>query len=305
MCHCKINKIISSISVCVSFSIGEQQHDSLTLDKVVLNRRQEATRSIIVQVASENSFDELYRYCKRYGPLRNFFHYSIKKSNYILLEYDNPNSASNALSAGIYKPTSSEHECIPAQSRFLWFRANSGNAKANTGTSKKKLMTVNGTAIKNNTDLISVLLQANDLSDQIKKLYDETHLNDIGTRLRFLCALQLESLFYGIFPNTNVIPFGSSINGFGRMGSDLDLILNFNGDVEKESNGKRLVFHLKQTNYDKRELMQKYVEIIGSFIKIFIPGIENTNCISKARVPIIKYYHKYLDLNVDLTTANM
>lgn len=56
-------------------------------------------------------------------------------------------------------------------------------------------------------------------------LYNSTKLNDLGTRLRFLTARQVEMAVTGMFPNAAAYPFGSSINGYGKMGCDLDLIL--------------------------------------------------------------------------------
>lgn len=59
-------------------------------------------------------------------------------------------------------------------------------------------------------------------------LYTTTKLNDVGIRLRFMVARQIETALSGIFPNMVVYPFGSSVNGFGKMGCDLDLVLRLN-----------------------------------------------------------------------------
>lgn len=66
------------------------------------------------------------------------------------------------------------------------------------------------------------------ISDQITTLYNYTKLNDVGTRLRFLTGIQIETCLSGMFPNATVYPFGSSVNGFGKMGCDLDLVLRLN-----------------------------------------------------------------------------
>lgn len=59
----------------------------------------------------------------------------------------------------------------------------------------------------------------------MQTLYSLTALNDIGTRLRFLTALQIEKMISGMFPYAVAYPFGSSVNGYGKMGCDLDLVL--------------------------------------------------------------------------------
>lgn len=60
------------------------------------------------------------------------------------------------------------------------------------------------------------------------KLYNFTKLNDLGIRLRFLVAQQMEAALTGLFPNVSALPFGSSVNGYGRMGCDLDVVLRLN-----------------------------------------------------------------------------
>lgn len=50
-------------------------------------------------------------------------------------------------------------------------------------------------------------------------------LSDLEVRLRFHTAHYLEQYFSRLFENIKVLPFGSSINGFGRKRCDLDLVL--------------------------------------------------------------------------------
>lgn len=57
-----------------------------------------------------------------------------------------------------------------------------------------------------------------------------TKLNDVGHRLRFLTAKQVETTISGMFPRICAFPFGSSVNGFGKMGCDLDIVLRLTQD---------------------------------------------------------------------------
>lgn len=59
----------------------------------------------------------------------------------------------------------------------------------------------------------------------MQKLHGLTKLNDLGTRLRYLTAKQIESTISGLFPLARAYPFGSSVNGYGKMGCDLDVVL--------------------------------------------------------------------------------
>lgn len=47
----------------------------ITFDEVATQRRAEARRSLVVQVNSESSFNELYGYCSKYGSISGVHHY--------------------------------------------------------------------------------------------------------------------------------------------------------------------------------------------------------------------------------------
>lgn len=70
------------------------------------------------------------------------------------------------------------------------------------------------------------------VSDQMLILYRSTCLDDLAIRLRFLTARQVEASIAGIFPVNKCLLFGSSVNGFGRLGCDLDLLIQFDTDSE-------------------------------------------------------------------------
>lgn len=63
------------------------------------------------------------------------------------------------------------------------------------------------------------------VSGQVIVLYEALKLTDLEIRLRFHTAHHLERYFSGLFQNIKILPFGSSINGFGRKKCDLDLTL--------------------------------------------------------------------------------
>lgn len=54
-------------------------------------------------------------------------------------------------------------------------------------------------------------------------------LTEENTRLRFLVCSLLKDIAAAYFPECNILPFGSSVNGFGKLGCDLDMILDLDG----------------------------------------------------------------------------
>ncbi|KAI4468030.1 poly a polymerase cid pap -related [Holotrichia oblita] len=142
------------------------------------------------------------------------------------------------------------------------------------------------------------------ISDQMLLLYNATKLNDVSTRLRFITARQIETALSGIFPHMVAYPFGSSVNGFGKMGCDLDLVLRLNENCVP-STDSRLVFHSKAITASERSTSQRHMEAIGDLLQLFLPGCSQVRRILQARVPIIKYYQQLADVECDLSMSNM
>lgn len=194
-------------------------------DDVIKNRRQQASQSILVQVNSEKSFGELHTYCSQFGEIVGAHHYAQDDMHYILLEFSSNDAADDAIRSSTFNEATSG---IVVHSPFLWFRAGprpkTGVALENPNTTAT-LKVVDGNRASDDTEVNEWLQAAESVADQMQILHRATCLNDIGTRLRFLAARQVEQSLRGMFPNAQACPFGSSVNGFGRLGCDLDLIL--------------------------------------------------------------------------------
>lgn len=281
-----------------------------SFDDYVAQRQQEATRSIVVQVSSEKSFPELYNYCSLHGKIVEAQHYCVRHDDvqhYILLEYENATAAASAIDSSAYND---ELSGVPVRSPFLWFRA-SGKKRTKHADLEpnRQLSVVNGNQIVETNDLIALLQDSSHIEEQMTILYKFTKLNNLGTRLRFLAAYQVQQAIVGMFPKANALPFGSSVNGFGKMGCDLDLILRLDqepkGSETKTNSDSRLVFHIKENLTNGRSQTQRQMESIGDMLQLFLPGVCHVRRILQARVPIIKYHQEHLNLEIDLSMSNL
>lgn len=52
------------------------EFSSQPFDSLVERRRQQAQRSIIVQVQSEQSYGQLHEFCSKFGDITNMYHYT-------------------------------------------------------------------------------------------------------------------------------------------------------------------------------------------------------------------------------------
>lgn len=278
----------------------------------MLQRQQQATRSVVVQVSSEKSFPELYNYCSAYGTVVGAYHYCVRHDDvqhYILLEYEQSQHASEAIDSSAYNE---ELTGVPVRSPFLWFRASGKKSlkrQAQNANQNSPLDVLDGNNVADINELYSMLREAPTIENQLTDLYQHTKLNDLGVRLRFLAAYQVEQAISGMFPLANALPFGSSVNGFGKMGCDLDLILRLDqeckGPDAKKRPDSRLVFHTKENLTNGRSQTQRQMESIGDMLQLFLPGVCHVRRILQARVPIIKYHHEHLNLEIDLSMSNL
>lgn len=274
-----------------------------TFEEMTAIRRVEAQKSLLVQVNSENSHKELCRYCSEFGKLKSTFYFNLSEEfNFILLEFDEISGCEEALKNSSFND---DNPAIPVISPFLWFKAKESSKQKISDQSKEMAKLVHQEIKCIDEDkLCEKLSSAESIDEQILILHRLTQLNELGIRLRYLAGHQLEMALNGMFPNIKACLFGSSINGFGKIGCDLDLILRLNnncGDISRS----RLIYHTKMSRLNGRSQTQRQMEVIGDLMHVFLPAINNVRKILNARVPIIKYNHECLDLDIDFSMSNM
>lgn len=154
------------------------------------------------------------------------------------MEFDKEDDVKNIL---LHSSHLDDTQAVPVQSSFLWFRATQKKPPKLKQNKTANISIENGTQVLQDFEINENLRRATDvctkknflaffkavfqISDQMIVLHDITKLNDVGSRLRFLTAKQVEDALSGMFPFATAFPFGSSVNGFGKMGCDLDLVL--------------------------------------------------------------------------------
>ncbi|XP_063908492.1 poly(A) RNA polymerase, mitochondrial-like [Zophobas morio] len=269
---------------------------------MVSSRRAEARRSIVVQVQSSQSFKELHAYCSSVGSVKQMLHYTVgvEPMNFIVVEFASEKDVTSILDKSSYVEDS---QIIPVHSQFLWFRASNRKLPKLKQSKTAILNAENGNNNLTAAEIVDLLKKCDSVSDQMKQLYDFTKLNDLGTRLRFLTACQVEDAVRGMFPSAKAFPFGSSVNGFGKMECDLDLVLRLSD--EKVKSDARLMFHCKALVGSERSASQRNMEAMGDLLQLFLPGCSHVRRILQARVPIIKYHQQLTDVECDLSMSNM
>ncbi|KYN05718.1 PREDICTED: poly(A) RNA polymerase, mitochondrial isoform X2 [Cyphomyrmex costatus] len=308
--HCYCKKFIMGtsrlksrgrISVTSTVTQHKNNKQESTLEAEITRRRNQACRSLLIQVYSSRSYNDLHNYCLQFGNVLSMHHYHINnQQNYILVEFKDTVSINQVMSSASF----ANGYITPVKSSVLWFRKGQSTTSQKNNQQKLPLFVENGCPLHTEAEKAKLLYNAKSISGQIIILYETMKLTDLEIRLRFHTAHHLEQYFSRLFQNIKVLPFGSSLNGFGRRRCDLDLVL-VPDDTRKHDFMSRLVFHTKSMNNSDRNETKEFLGILANTMQHFIPGILNVRRILEARVPIIKFRYNYTFTECDLSATNM
>uniref|UniRef100_A0A0K2SZS3 Poly(A) RNA polymerase, mitochondriallike [Acyrthosiphon pisum] n=1 Tax=Lepeophtheirus salmonis TaxID=72036 RepID=A0A0K2SZS3_LEPSM len=290
-----------------------------TFESIIQTRRKQAAKSLVVQVKSKYSAEELFLTCQSsLGPVDSlhFFSRADSKelSNFYIVEFQEESSIEKALYSkeGVQFFDYSRKEVdtfIPVRSPFTWLFG--GGAKETERDSKSSNTIPNYIPVTfplerpSVTELPSFLSDITSLELQILEFERLSNMLDISSRIRFLTCRQLELCLSGLFGTfVSILPFGSSVNSFGSCDSDLDMVINFSSLEKNDDSASQLYFHVKG-GFGQRNMSQMYIRILANLLQDIVPGIRNVQSISNARVPILKYHHQLLNLECDLSASSL
>lgn len=269
---------------------------------MVFRRRSQVERSIIVRVDHLDSSKNVYHYCKQFGEIRNAIAYTMKEDrNLVLIEFEHKDSVSEAFK---YSGFPSDRPAWADQ--YLSLRK-SALIESNSRDAPLQYDCVHFASVED------ILSKAETLDQQILLLYEHTGVNEIATRLKFMSAMQAETIanyfMPTIFPKVKIYPFGSTLNGFGQRGCDLDMALHYDRDTKgtNRTDNSVLNFHTRscRTEEDFKALAGRQVKCLAALIDHYVPGITPALAFSSARVPIVRYYDTNVPCSVDISIMNV
>lgn len=278
--------------------------------QVINGHREAAERTILVQVKSQESADDLVNYCStNFGRVKALHFHQNKNNvafeNFFLVEFDKTSSVSEAVLKHCHHSGSSKTSGnIPVYSPFLWFTGKLEGSTLNTHPVCTTPIFLPPKQISTDNELSEHLSQFSTLDEQMVALQSVQSMTSISTRIRFLACHQIELCLRGLFSKSMVLPFGSSVNSFGKRDSDLDMVVVL--DSKEKSGSSRLMFQAKGSNHGGHRLQcQRYCDQISNMLQHFLPGCQDVQNILHARVPIVKYEQQLLGLECDLSVSSL
>lgn len=260
-----------------------------------------AKRSIFIESpCDEPSVNELTAYCSKFGSIRNIFRQDVESKTSFLVEFHTPNAPYEIIRSAYHAGTYLVDGKIRTRGRFLSFNPKKEPPKAQK---RNQLRIVREKNLMHHEQILNEMRSKKSIDDQIMTLYNVNRLSDFSSRLRFLTALQIEEAVSGIFHQSRVLPFGSSINGFGRMESDLDMVILSFGNRTSKSQFESI--ELGKSNDVTRQTIRNNLFVLSSILRHWLQGVDGVTPVLNARVPIIKYVQKLTQLECDISMGNM
>ncbi|XP_048579310.1 speckle targeted PIP5K1A-regulated poly(A) polymerase-like isoform X3 [Nematostella vectensis] len=131
------------------------------------------------------------------------------------------------------------------------------------------------------------------VEEQISVLMEHLGLSKDDLQLRDLICQLLAGVFQEFFPTCSVMPYGSSANGLGWKGSDLDLCLLLDNNPSEEDLSK-----------DGVKQCADELGIVVKALKDLVPGCAHVVPVFSAKCPVVKFVHQPSGVSCDLTINN-
>ena len=132
-------------------------------------------------------------------------------------------------------------------------------------------------------DFFTICLQ---VEEQLNLLMQHLCLTDEDIKLRRLVCQLLQEVFGEVYPDSSVVPFGSTVSEVGWKGSDLDVCL------------------LTSVAPSQCDDAGVDYSLVIDMLRSFAPGCTNIIPVLTAKCPLVKFTHQPSGLSCDLSVNN-
>ncbi|XP_044032638.1 poly(A) RNA polymerase, mitochondrial [Siniperca chuatsi] len=272
-----------------------------SLYAVQAERQEQAERSVLISCHSKTNEKKFLKYLSRHGDIKKYFFYE-SYGMYAVVEFANRESVASLLEEAVI-PSVNHESMVPFKSRLLSLK-NLGSADSLNQQSGQQCQPQTTIPI---SELIQRLSREESIDQQVTSLTETYQLTEENSRLRFLVCSLLKDIAAAYFPECTIKPFGSSVNGFGKLGCDLDMFLDLDGisgrKAKMPKSGLSLEYQMKRAN-SERAVTQSTLSVIAECVDQFGPGCVGVQKILNARCPLVRFAHQPSGFQCDLTANN-
>ncbi|XP_068603997.1 poly(A) RNA polymerase, mitochondrial [Brachionichthys hirsutus] len=286
-------------------ALQNDETDKATLRKslfaVQVERQEQAKRSVLFNLKSRINEKTFLKHLLQHGNVNKYFFYE-SYGIYAVVEFADRKSVASLLEEAAV-PDMSTKPIMPFKSRLLLLK-NLSAANVSMRLSNQQLQPQTSVHIK---ELVQRLSGLENIDQQMTSLTEAYELTEASIRLRFLTCSLVQDVAAAFFPECTIQPFGSTVNGFGKLGCDLDMILDLDNISGREKNmlkpGLFLEYNMKSAT-SERTVTQQILSVITECVDQFMPGCIGVQKILNARCPLLRFSHQPSGFQCDLTVSN-
>ena len=156
--------------------------------ELVRQRRAQARRSILVQVAGPDSGKDLGKYCQNnFGEVETMNYYmnsnDKKFSNFFIVEFSSEQSVSRVLNLAQHCEGDGSAAAVPVCSPFLWFQSPVSPPSNKPSTAETKKISIDF-GMKDRAASEQMVRHMSDPSEQMYHLWKYNNMTDTSLRIR-------------------------------------------------------------------------------------------------------------------------